>query len=303
MNTTNYLLTIVGPTAIGKTALSIALAQALDTEVFSADSRQFFREMTIGTAVPEEEELAVAKHHFIQHISIHQNYSVGDFERECIHALDRYFEQKNIGVLVGGSGMYVDAVIHGLDIFPKVDPTIRIQLNQELETEGIKPLQQKLVAMDPVYAAKVDIHNPQRIIRALEICIGSGKAYSSFLRKVNTKRNFKPLYIGLEAPRDILYDRINKRVDLMMDKGLLNEVQNLYPYRHLNALNTVGYKELFRYLDGEWELEFAVSEIKKNTRRFAKRQLTWYRKNPNIFWIDFQTDLQQSINNIQKLIS
>ncbi|GLU44509.1 tRNA (adenosine(37)-N6)-dimethylallyltransferase MiaA [Allomuricauda sp. NBRC 101325] len=292
------VLAVVGPTAIGKTALGIYLAQHFQTEVISADSRQFFQEMEIGTAVPSKEELEQAKHHFIQHKSIHEPYSVGDFERDTLMLLDQLFLEHNYVVLVGGSGLYVDAVINGLDKFPDVDPNIRKTLNEQLDHEGLKSLQKELKQRDPDYYKVVDVENPHRIIRALEVCIASDQPYSSFLNKGKTARPFKSLYIGINAPREIIYARINQRVDLMMEQGLLDEVKNLHPYKQLNALQTVGYKELFEYLDGQSTLESAVSEIKKNTRRFAKRQLTWLRKNKNILWVDFDENKDQIIAKI-----
>ncbi|MCA0959395.1 tRNA (adenosine(37)-N6)-dimethylallyltransferase MiaA [Muricauda ruestringensis] len=284
---TKILLAIVGPTAIGKTALGITLAKYFDTEIISADSRQFFKEMNIGTAVPSLEELQEANHHCIQHKSIFEPYSVGDFEKDAIALLTHLFKENNIAVMVGGSGLYVDAVVNGLDEFPHVDPEIRLALNQTLEKEGLKSLQTELKKRDPEYAQKVDMENPHRLIRALEVCRASNKPYSSFLNRPKAKRPFKTLYIGIDAPREIIYQRINKRVDLMMEAGLLDEARKLHEHKRLNALQTVGYKELFEYLDGNCTLEFAISEIKKNTRRFAKRQLTWLRKNNSILWVPF----------------
>jgi tRNA dimethylallyltransferase len=281
------LLAVVGPTAIGKTALGIQLAKYFDTEILSADSRQFFKEMEIGTAVPSQEELAQVPHHFIQHKSIFDPYSVGDFEKEAIDFLNELFQQKDTVVMVGGSGLYVDAVVNGLDEFPEVDPSIRAELNQELDKNGLSSLQEELKRKDPSYYKIVDLENPHRLIRALEVCRASGQPFSSFLNRPRPKRPFKTLYIGLEAPREVIYERINQRVDLMMEKGLLDEAQQLYPNQKLNALQTVGYKELFEYLDGHCTLESAVSEIKKNTRRFAKRQLTWLRKNNDILWVPY----------------
>jgi len=281
------LLVVVGPTAIGKTALGIQLAKYFDTEILSADSRQFFKEMEIGTAVPSQEELAQVPHHFIQHKSIFDPYSVGDFEKEAIDFLNELFQQKDTVIMVGGSGLYVDAVVNGLDEFPEVDPRIRAELNQELDKNGLSSLQEELKRKDPSYYKIVDLENPHRLIRALEVCRASGQPFSSFLNRPRPKRPFKTLYIGLEAPREVIYERINQRVDLMMEKGLLDEAQQLYPNQKLNALQTVGYKELFEYLDGHCTLESAVSEIKKNTRRFAKRQLTWLRKNNDILWVPY----------------
>lgn len=295
---TKYLISIVGPTAIGKTALSIKLAQQFHTEIISADSRQFFKEMQIGTAAPNEEELAAAKHHFIHHKSITDNYNVGAFEKDALQCLETLFKTKDVVIMVGGSGLYIDAVTKGLDDFPEVDSFIRETLNSDLESKGVAYLQEQLKTLDSVSYNTIAIDNPHRVIRALEICIGTGKPYSSFLNKDKSKRDFKTITIGLTADRAIIYNRINQRVDMMMDAGLLKEVENLLPHQHLNALNTVGYKELFNYLNGDWTLDFAVSEIKKNSRRYAKRQLTWFKKDDSILWFDYLTD----INSIIKII-
>lgn len=284
-----YLIVVVGPTAIGKTSLSLSLARSFSTEIISADSRQFFKEMSIGTAAPTKAELSEAKHHFIHHRSIKEDYSVGDFEREALEKLDDLFQDHHEVIMVGGSGLYVDAVTKGLDHFPKVDPHIREDLNRQLKEEGIGSLQGQLQKLDPEYYSEADIQNPHRLIRALEICIGTGKPYSSFRKNTPTNRFFQTLYVGLSADRQTVYDRINRRVDLMMVEGLLEEAKRLYEQRDLNALNTVGYKEIFRYLEGEWSLEKAVEEIKKNTRRFAKRQYTWFKKNEEIHWFDHTT--------------
>ena len=298
-----YLISVVGPTAIGKTSLAIAIAQHFNTEIISADSRQFFKEMSIGTAVPSEAELAAAPHHFIQHKSIEENYSVGDFEREALHKLKHLFKVHDPLVMVGGSGLYVKAVTEGLDDFPEVDPEIRKQLNKELEISGINLLQEKLKKLDPEYFSEVDKENPHRLIRALEIYIGTGKPYSAFRNREKEPRGFKTISVGLTAEREIIYDRINRRVDLMMQEGLLQEAEKLLSKKHLNALNTVGYKELFQYLEGKCSQEEAVSEIKKNTRRFAKRQLTWFRKDPDIHWFDHTTPSSEIIAFLQKQVS
>ncbi len=297
-----YLISIVGATAIGKTALSIELAKYYKTEIISCDSRQFYKEMNIGTAVPSQEELNLVKHHFIQSRSIFNDYSVGDFERDAIDKLDQLFKKHNIVVMVGGSGLYVDAVLKGLDDFPEVDPSIRENLKIELDEKGIENLQQKLKDLDPVSYQKIDIQNKQRLIRAIEICIGTGKPYSSFLKNKKNQRSFIPIKIGIAAEREVIYDRINQRVDIMMDQGLLEEATKLYPHKTLNALQTVGYKELFNYLDGDITLDFAVSEIKKNTRRFAKRQGTWFRKDKEIEWFDFEDNLKFVIYHIENQI-
>ncbi|MDO6490825.1 MULTISPECIES: tRNA (adenosine(37)-N6)-dimethylallyltransferase MiaA [unclassified Cellulophaga] len=297
---TKTLLSVVGPTAIGKTKLAITLAQHFNTEIISADSRQFFKEMAIGTAVPDKDELAAAPHHFIQHKSILESYSVGDFEKEALKKLDLLFKEKDIAILVGGSGLYVDAVIKGLDSFPKVDTSVRAGLNTLFEEEGVTALQQKLEDLDPEYYNKVDKDNPHRLIRALEVCIGSGKPYSTFLNQEKPKRPFNVITIGITADREIIYDRINTRVDLMEQNGLLNEAKALTEHQNLNALQTVGYRELFQFFNGNWTLEFALSEIKKNTRRFAKRQLTWFKKNKETLWVNFNDDPKNIIATIKE---
>lgn len=294
----NFVITIVGPTAIGKTALSIKLAQHFNSEIISADSRQFFKEMAIGTAVPSKEELNAAPHHFIQHKSIKEHFSVGDFERDAISKIEELHQKNSIVVMAGGSGLYVKAVTNGLDYFPEVDPTIRTTLNLQFENDGLIPLQERLKSLDLDAFNTIAIDNPKRVIRALEICIGTGKPYSSFLTNSEKNRAFKTIKIGLNADRPIIYDRINQRVDLMIENGLLEEAEALLPYKDLNALNTVGYKELFAYFKGESTLDFAISEIKKNTRRFAKRQLTWFRKDDSITWFDYETDVENIIEYI-----
>ena len=298
----NTLITVVGPTAIGKTALSIQLANYFDSSIISCDSRQFYKEMAIGTAVPDEDELAAATHYFIQNRSIFDEYNVGQFEKDALATLDDLFQENSTQIMVGGSGLYVNAVLDGLDDFPDVNPSIRKELTDQLEEKGIDFLQEKLKKLDSESYKSIAIENPQRLIRALEICIGTKKPYSSFKNKPKTERNFNSIKIGLTAERPILYDRINKRVDLMIDKGLLEEAKNLYEYRHLNALQTVGYKELFSYFNGDFTKEFAISEIKKNTRRFAKRQLTWFRKDEDILWFDFKTPTETIISEVKKRI-
>tara|TARA_R110002050_G_scaffold300836_1_gene473991 strand:- start:3452 stop:4348 length:897 start_codon:yes stop_codon:yes gene_type:complete len=293
-----FLISIVGPTAIGKTALSIKLANYFNTEIISADSRQFFKEMQIGTAAPSKEELAAAKHHFIHHKSIQDDYNVGTFEKDALHCLNTLFTKHDVVIMVGGSGLYVDAVTNGLDNFPKVDSNIRENLNNDLVSKGLPYLQNTLKKLDITSYNTIAIDNPKRVIRALEICIGSGTPYSSFLNKGKEKRNFKTITVGLTAERETIYNRINKRVDIMMQAGQLEEVKSLVEHQNLNALNTVGYKELFNFLNGEWTLDFAVSEIKKNTRRFAKRQLTWFRRNELTLWFDYETDVEVIIEQL-----
>lgn len=298
----SYLICIIGPTAIGKTALSISLANAFSTAIISADSRQFYKEMSIGTAVPSAQELASAPHYFIQHKSVTESYSVGDYQRQALEKITELHKDHNRLILVGGSGLYVDAVTKGLDQFPKVDPEIREGLNKRLKEESLEALQLELKALDPLYYEQVDIHNPHRVIRALEISIGAGKPYSTFLNQGQNKRSFKTIYVGLKADREIMYQRINTRVDLMIKQGLLEEAKSLHHLKDLNALNTVGYKELFAHLDGLTNLNQAVDEIKKNTRRFAKRQLTWYRKKDDILWFDYRSSHEAIAEKIEQAI-
>ncbi|MFV8346406.1 tRNA (adenosine(37)-N6)-dimethylallyltransferase MiaA [Flavobacterium sp. ZB4P13] len=299
-----YLITIIGPTAIGKTSLSIVLANYFKCDIISCDSRQFFKEMTIGTAVPNKAELEAATHHFIQNKSIFENYTVGDFEKEAIAKLDELFLTNDYAILVGGSGLYVDAILKGFDEFPEIDATVRTEITTNYEKLGIGYLQQKLEALDPDYYKSLTaenpqtLQNPQRMMRFVEVCLGSGKPYSSFLNQKKNSRDFTPILIGLEADRKIIYSRINQRVDIMMNEGLLAEAKTLFPNKELNALQTVGYRELFSYFDREISLEFAIEEIKKNTRRFSKRQLTWFKRNENTKWFDFETPYDVIIDYI-----
>jgi tRNA dimethylallyltransferase len=301
----NYLITIIGPTAIGKTSLSIALAQHFDCDIISCDSRQFFKEMKIGTAVPNEEELASATHHFIQNKSIFENYTVGDFEKEAISKLDELFLKNNIQIMVGGSGLYVDAVLKGFDSFPEIDSQVRDEVRLNYEEKGIEYLQNQLKELDSYYSNFITetnpqtLQNPQRMMRFVEVCIGTGKPYSSFLNKEKNKRNFTPIIIGLEAERAIMYNRINQRVDIMMNDGLLAEAEKLFTNKDLNALQTVGYRELFDYFEEKISLDLAVEEIKKNTRRFSKRQLTWFKRTENAVWFDYLTHRKRIINFIE----
>ena len=298
-----YLISIVGPTAIGKTALSIKLAQHFNTEIISADSRQFFKEMQIGTATPTPSELCAAKHHFIHHKSVTEKYSVGTFEKDAIEKLTQLFNSHDVVIMVGGSGLYVDAVTKGLDYFPDISPEIRVNLNKQLEEKGLEFLQKQLKELDITSYNSIEISNPHRVIRALEICLGTDKPYYSFLNKEKGKRNFKTITIGLTADREIIYERINKRVDIMIQEGLLEEVKSLLKYQDLNALNTVGYKEFFNFLNTNWSLEFAISEIKKNTRRFAKRQLTWFKKNEDCLWVDYNSNIDSILQAINSKIN
>lgn len=304
MNNKNYLIIVVGPTAIGKTALAIELAKHFNTEITSCDSRQFYKEMEIGTAVPNADELAEVQHHFIQNKSIHENYNVGDYEREVLPHLDGLFQKNNIQIVVGGSGLYVDAILKGFDSFPDVDETIRTEIEQKYDELGIEYLQNQLEELDIEYFNKLKEENPQTLVnqqrmkRFIGVCISSGKPYSSFLNKNENTRNFTPILIGLEADREEIYERINKRVDIMLQNGLLKEVESLYLNKSLNALQTVGYRELFSFFEGEFDLTFAIEEIKKNTRRFAKRQMTWFKRNEKTKWFNYKTKISEIINYI-----
>ena len=306
LKTMKYLITIVGPTAIGKTSLSIALAQHFHCDIISCDSRQFFEEMRIGTAVPTTEELAGAPHHFIQNKSIFENYTVGDFEKEAIAKLDELFLTNNYVVMVGGSGLYVDAVLKGFDEFPEIDYLVREEIQSKYDNLGIAYLQQQLEVLDNDYFKELKtsnpqtLQNPQRMMRFVEVCIGTGKPYSSFLNLKKNTRNFTPILIGLEAERSVIYNRINQRVDIMMNEGLLAEAKELLPHKNLNALQTVGYRELFSHFESKISLEFAIEEIKKNTRRFAKRQLTWFKRNEQTKWFDYLTDRNKIIEYIKE---
>jgi tRNA dimethylallyltransferase len=272
------LITLSGPTASGKTALSIRIAKALGADIFSCDSRQFYKEMSIGTAVPRETELMEAPHHFIQHKSIQSPYSVGQFEADAMNALTKYFEKHDFAILVGGSGLYMHAVIEGIDKFPEVSEEIRTELGERLENNGLEDLQNELQTLDPEHYQKMDVQNPSRVLRALGVSLAAGQPYSSFLGQQKTKRPFSVLPLTVDISRTILYDRINDRVDKMINAGLLQEAESLYPYRNLNALQTVGYQEIFDFFDQKIELDEAIAQIKQHTRHYAKRQMTWIRR-------------------------
>ncbi|CAM4150593.1 tRNA dimethylallyltransferase [Pedobacter westerhofensis] len=296
------LIVIAGPTAIGKTALAIELARHLSTEIISADSRQFFREISIGTAKPSPEELAAAKHYFIDSHSITTFFSTGDFEKQALEVLAGIFAKNNTAIMVGGSGLYLDAVTKGLDELPDTDMQIREELNALFRIEGLEPIKERLAAADPEYYAKVDQFNPQRMIRGLEFFLSTGKKVSAFLTNSKKERPFNIIKIGLNLDRDLLYQRINHRVDLMLAEGLLDEVKGVTQYRDYNALKTVGYAELFDYLDGTLTYEAAVDKIKQNTRRFAKRQLTWFRRDKDIQWFEPQSPATAVIRYVDQIL-
>ena len=292
------LISVVGPTGIGKTRLAIDLAKHFSTEIVSCDSRQFFKEMIIGTASPSAEELAEAPHHFIGNLSVEEYYSIGQYEEDALKKLNELFEKYDTVILVGGSMMYEKAVIEGLNDLPEANEENQTKLQEILDNNGIEKLQEMLKELDPEYFSVVDFHNHRRLLRAIDVIWQTNKKYSELIAVSQDSRDFETIRIGIEAPREELYDRINRRVDIMLEKGLLNEAKGLEKFKHLTALNTVGYSELFKYFDEEWDLEFAVSEIKKNSRRYAKRQLTWYRKANDIHYLQ----LGYSQENFEDLI-
>lgn len=285
-NSGNTLIVIEGPTAVGKTAFAIALAKKLNTSVISADSRQFYRELSIGTARPSQEELDGVAHYFLGHLSIHDYYNVSLFEQDVVALLPSLFLDNQYVIMAGGSGLYIDAVCNGIDAFPDPDAELRSYLKGLLRDEGIEKLRILLLEHDPEYYRSVDLMNPARLQRALEVVLSTGKPYSAMRAGQPKTRDFNTIKIGLNLPREVLFERIAKRVDKMMDDRLLEEVRSMLPFRHLTALNTVGYKELFEYLDGEVTLQQAVENIKTNTRRYAKRQLTWFKRDLGVNWIE-----------------
>lgn len=297
---TKTLIVIAGPTAAGKTAAAIELAKHYKTVIVSADSRQFYREMSIGTAKPNDEELAAVKHYFINSLSITETFTAGDYEKQSLDLLNDLFKIHNVVILVGGSGLFIKAVCEGFDKFPDPTPGLREKLNIELDEKGIGFLQEKLKTADPEYYGQVDLNNPQRVIRALEVFETAGKPFSSYRKSSTNKRPFRVIKLGLNLSREALYQRINSRVDDMVKQGLVEEVNSLLPYKQLNALNTVGYSELFNYFEGKTDLPTAIELVKQNTRRFAKRQITWFGKDDGILW--FQADKQTLINDMQSVV-
>ncbi len=289
---------IIGPTAIGKTKLSIDLAKLFSCEIISCDSRQFYKELKIGSAPPNKLELTKIKHHFIQNLSVEEDYSAGQFEIDAIELIKKIHEKTNLVLMVGGSGLYIDAICKGLDKTPKISKKIRKEINEEYKNKGLIWLQEKVKKIDPELYFNNNCNNPQRLLRTLELFSQTGKNLSSFQTKKTKKRPFKIIKIGLNTNRKILYNRINKRVDDMIEKGLLKEAHSLINYQHKNALQTVGYKEIFKFLENKFSFEEAINAIKKNTRRFAKRQLTWFRKDKEIKWFE-----PNELNEIKKFIS
>lgn len=296
------LISIVGTTGIGKTKLALEIAKHFRTEIISCDSRQFFREMKIGTATPSSEELAEVPHHFISNLSVENHYSIGQFEKDAIQKLEEVFQKNDVVVLVGGSMMYEKAVLEGLNDLPEANTENQEKLEKIFAEDGIEKLQNILRDLDPKYFEIVDTENPRRLFRAIDIIWQTEKTYTENISQQLKKRNFDIIRIGIEAPREIIYERINQRVDKMLEEGLLEEAKSLIPFKNNLALQTVGYSELFKYFNGEFSLDFAIEEIKKNSRRFAKRQLTWYRKEENIHWVNFENSVEESVSLLHEII-
>lgn len=289
------LIVLIGPTGVGKTELSLSIAEHFQTCILSADSRQLYQDLKIGTAAPTPSQLARVPHHFVGTLGLTDYYSAAQYEADVLEKLEELFQHNDIVVLTGGSMMYVDAVCKGIDDIPTVDKETRELMLQRYEEEGLETLCAELKILDPEYYQIVDLKNPKRVIHALEICYMTGKTYTSFRTQKHKERPFRIIQIGLTREREELYDRINRRVDEMMQEGLLEEAKSVYPFKHLNSLNTVGYKEIFNYLDGEWSLDFAIEKIKQNSRIYSRKQMTWFKRNPNIQW--FHPEQKEEIMN------
>jgi tRNA dimethylallyltransferase len=296
------LIVLVGPTGIGKTELSLSLAKLLSSPIVSADSRQIYKTISIGTAAPTEKQLSQAKHYFVNQLELDEYYSAAQYEKEVLVLLEELFKTHDTVLMTGGSMMYIDAVTKGIDDIPTVDDETRALLKQRFETEGLEPLLEELKLLDPEYYAIVDKKNHKRVVHALEICYMTGKRYSSFRKRQKKERPFRIVKIGLQRDREELYERINRRVDLMIEQGLIEEVKGFYHLKNHNSLNTVGYKEIFKYLDGEWELPFAIEKIKQNTRIYSRKQVTWYRKDEDITWFH-PDDIEEIIRHIENCIA
>lgn len=291
------LIVLIGPTGVGKTELSLRIAEKFKAEIISSDSRQLYKEMVIGTAAPTPEQLKRVKHHFVGELALTDYYSAAQFENEVIHFLDGYYQENDIALMTGGSMMYIDAVCKGIDDLPTINESLRSQITKQYEIDGLEPIKAQLKTLDPLYYNQVDLMNPKRVIHALEICLMTGKPYSSLRTNSVKERPFKMIKIGLLRDREELYKRINMRVDEMMKDGLLEEAKKLMPYRNYNALNTVGYKELFSFIDGTYNIDEAVEKIKRNTRVYSKKQMTWFKRDQDITW--FHPD---SITEIEDFI-
>jgi len=280
----NTLLVILGPTASGKTGVAIELASHFNCEIISADSRQFYKEIPIGTAAPDDKQLSEVKHYFIGNLSIFDEYNVSQFEHDVLNLLNVKFKENPLMIMTGGSGLYIDAVCNGIDDLPDPDEKLREELKLKLQQQGIESLQQQLKDLDPAYYNQVDLQNPKRLLRAIEVCLQTGKPYSELRKSKPAERGFNIIKIGLNLPREKLYNQINLRTEIMINSGWIDEARNVFKYNHLNSLNTVGYKELFKYLSNEWTLELAIEKIKTNTRHYAKRQITWFKRDHEIQW-------------------
>lgn len=295
-----YLVVLLGPTGVGKTDLSISLAQRYNTSIVSSDSRQIYKEMNIGTAVPEQKYLDKVKHYFIGELSIHDYYNSWEYEKQAVAKIEELHENSDIVLLVGGSMMYIDAVCKGIDDIPTISPELRANVLKRYEEDGIEPIKKELKKLDPVFYEEVDLNNAKRVLHALEVCLMSGKPYSSLRTNEGKKRSFEIIKIGINRDREELYSRINKRVDIMLTEGLVDEAKQLYPHKELNSLNTVGYKELYAYFDGEYDFEEAVRLIKRDSRRYAKRQLSWFNRDKEIMWFnpDDEDNIFKAIDSI-----
>lgn len=291
-----YLIVLLGPTGVGKTALSLDLAEHYHSPIISADSRQFFKGLEIGTAAPTQEELSRVKHYLVGMLDVADYYSASEFERDALSIIEEEHKQHDVVIASGGSMLYIDALCNGIDDVPTIDENLRKELYDLYEREGLEPIRSRLKVLDPEFYDEVDLKNYKRVIHALEVCLMTGKPYSSFRTNTKKQRPFTIIKIGLMRNREELYDRINKRVDDMMTHGLLEEAQRYYPQRHFNSLNTVGYKELFKYLDGEWSLEFAIDKIKQNSRIYSRKQMTWFKRDKEIHWINLS-----DVNDIEAL--
>ena len=296
-----FLITIIGPTAIGKTSLAIKLAKHYKTEIISADSRQFYKELNIGTAKPSNEELSSVKHHLINNISVTDEYDISQFQSDATEKINNLFKKKDFVIMVGGSGLYINSVLYGIDEIPKVDISVRENLNEEFKNNGLKNLILKLKELDPITYKKIDLNNHRRIIRALEVSISYNTPYSSFLNTSEKQSKYNEIIIGLDCDRPKLHSLINSRVDVMIKKGLVNEVSELFKHKKLNALNTIGYKEIFEYLEKKIDLEEAINKIKTNSRRYAKRQLTWFKSNKKVNWYSDNYDFEDILKMINSL--
>ena len=287
------LIVLIGPTGVGKTELSLSIAKSFHTCIVSADSRQLYADLKIGTAAPTPDQLARVPHHFVGILQLTDYYSAAQYEAEVMAKLEELFKENDVVVLTGGSMMYVDAICKGIDDIPTVDKETRELMLQRYEEEGLEQLCKELKLLDPEYYNIVDLKNPKRVVHALEICYMTGQTYTSFRTRSTKERPFRIIKIGLTREREELYDRINRRVDIMMQDGLLEEARHVYAYKHLNSLNTVGYKEMFKYLDGEWTLDFAIEKIKQNSRIYSRKQMTWFKRDTEIAW--FHPDQQEEI--------